>query len=115
MALGAVRINLQKTGKDQFKHCVGVLSAEDDTSWEDQYRSNFNVEVMRSSYLNRKEVNVGQLDEASVNCFKDLLKDLSDMCKNIQGSILKNSISAEIFLSSLSYRQFSTQITTILN
>ena len=86
IALAVVRINILTTGKDQFKHIVGVLSSHD-KSWENQYRETIDLDALHCPNLTKREVNSGKLDEAVTTCFAEVIKDLAEMCYNPQVSI----------------------------
>ncbi len=83
IALAVVRINIVTTGKDQFKHIVGVLNLQD-KSWENQYKDTIDLDTLRYSNLSMKEVNSGKLDKAVSTCFNEVIKDLAEMCYNPQ-------------------------------
>jgi hypothetical protein len=82
-ALSCIRINLLKTGKDQFKHVIGVLDCANQT-WEAKYNRYIDLDSLKSNYINRKEVNSGLWDEATIRCYFEIMKDLSKMCENVQ-------------------------------
>ena len=80
-ALTVVRIEIQKTGKDQFKQIVGVIG-NIDSSWEDQYK--VNLDKMKSFYLHNKELSHGKLDARSMQCYADTLREISQLVANPQ-------------------------------
>ncbi len=86
IALAAVRINVVTSGKEQFKHIVGVLNYHD-KSWENQYNDTINLDALRYSNLSKREVNSGKMDKAVSTCFLEVTKDLAEMCFNPQVSI----------------------------
>ena len=83
IALATARINLLKTGKDQLKSAVGVLCSKDQ-EWETQFQDCIDLDRLKVSYLYEPEINLGRLDEPSINCFREMMKEISDMCLNDQ-------------------------------
>ena len=86
IALAVIRINIVTSGKDQFKHIVGVLNSND-KSWENQYKETINLDALYYSNLSMREVNSGKMDRAVSTCFMEVTKDLAEMCYNPQVSI----------------------------
>jgi hypothetical protein len=82
-ALSVVRIEIQTSGKDQFKQIVGVIDSNK-TDWENEYNQSIDIDKFKSSYLHKKELNLGKLDALSIQSYFDILKDLSKMCSNHQ-------------------------------
>ena len=81
IALTVVRVEIQKTGKDQFKQIVGVIGNRD-SSWEDLYEVDLNT--MKSFYLHNKELSLGKLDARNMRCYFDTLREISQLVANPQ-------------------------------
>jgi hypothetical protein len=48
------------------------------------------LDTLTGSYLNEPEINHGRLDTSGINCFFDIMKEISQMVSNDQGQILYN-------------------------
>ena len=82
-ALGVIRINILTSGKEQFKHNLGILNPLD-TEWENQYKDSIDLDAFNSNYLHNREINNGRLDPASITCYMEVVKELSQFCHNVQ-------------------------------
>ena len=81
VALGLARINLLKTGKDQFKSAVGIIGCKD-KSWESQYENCTDLDKLRLNYCYEPAMNHGRLDEYGIHCLKTLMQEMKDMVIN---------------------------------
>ena len=81
IALALARINMLKTGKDQFKSAVGIIGCKD-RSWESQYESCTELEELKLNYCYEPAMNHGRLDETGIHCLKDIMQEMKDMVIN---------------------------------
>jgi hypothetical protein len=79
--LALARINLLKTGKDQLKSALGFIGSND-SSWEGQYHNRIDLNALKVHYIYEPEINHDRLDDASIKCFLDMMRELADMCSN---------------------------------
>ena len=80
-AIAAVQMDSLKTGKDQLRHCVGELDSNE-RGWETQFSDVIDLSKLKCSYLSKPELNLGKWDEASLQCYFEISKDISEMCFN---------------------------------
>jgi hypothetical protein len=80
-AIAAVQMDNLKTGKDQLRHFVGELDANE-RGWESQFSDVIDLDRLKCSYLHKQELNLGKWDEASLQCYFEISKDISEMCFN---------------------------------
>ena len=80
-ALALARINLLKTGKDQMKCALGIIGSNNN-SWEGQFCGRINLDKLKVSYIYDPEINHDRLDDTSIKCFLEIMREISDMCVN---------------------------------
>ena len=81
-ALSVIRIDTSNSGKEQLKQIVGILNSHD-TQWEDRFKNTIQLDSLNSNCLRNKELNVGKLDRASITCYVEITKELSELCHNV--------------------------------
>jgi hypothetical protein len=80
-ALSVVRINLMKRGKDQVRNIIGVIDSRD-RNWENRFSNSIDLDSLKCSYLHEPELNLGRMDQSSINCYFEILRELSEFCFN---------------------------------
>ena len=83
VTLAGVRINLLRTGKCQFKDIFGVIDSKN-TEWERQFEHVYDLQSMKSHYLDDNQLTRGKLDTSKSNSFFQSMRDLSEVCYNDQ-------------------------------
>lgn len=83
ITLMAVRLDLCRSGKEQFRGCVGVVDSRN-TEWEQEYKDQIDLEALRSHHLDDEMLNLGRMDEASIDTMYSIHKEVTDICTNDQ-------------------------------
>jgi hypothetical protein len=81
ITLMAVRLDLGKSGKEQFRGCVGVVDSKS-TDWEQEYKNEIELEALHCHHIEEEKLNLGRLDGSSIKTMNSIHKEVSDICTN---------------------------------
>lgn len=83
LAIMAAKVEGLKTGKDQLKSILGHFDPAD-SSWEADFTNHINLDNLKVVYLVDSKLNLGKLDNESVELYNQTLKDLTPIIENEQ-------------------------------
>jgi hypothetical protein len=83
ITLAGMRLAALHTGKGQFMNEIGIIDTNNQ-DWESDFKDIYNLNTMKSHYINESELNSGKLDPKSLMFFADTVKELSEICFNDQ-------------------------------
>jgi hypothetical protein len=79
--VAVIRINVAKSGKEQFRNALGIINSEDRT-WENRFNGIVNLDTLNPIFMHDIELKLGMLDQASFHYLGQLLSEVTDFCMN---------------------------------
>ncbi len=76
-----IRVNVAKTGKEQFRNVLGIIDSKDRT-WENRFNKLINLDALNPIFMHNIELKLGMLDQANFHYLGQLFSDVTDFCMN---------------------------------